>query len=97
MVDDAPVYIYGKGAKALGEVKSGDVLKLAEGRYDLLAAFVELDDGQVRRHFSPVVHVQVVAGDQVSVILPLRSVGRHSDGLLPIPLAVLPKQNTRDN
>ena len=73
-VPDAQIYVYGRHATALGDVRSGDNLRLPEGNYELAAAWIEKSDLGIVPHVSPHARVHVTSGDTVSVILPVNYV-----------------------
>ena len=77
VVQDAPVYIYGQQkSQFLGgkDVPGTTTLTMKEGDYRFSSAMIKKTGDDIDRYASNEAQVQVIAGDNVSVILTLRPI-----------------------
>ena len=77
VVEDAPVYIYGakKGQfLSAADIPGSTTFTMKEGRYSISSALVKRSGEYVDRFASNEAHIQVVAGDNVSIVLRLAPV-----------------------
>jgi len=77
LVPDAPVYIYGEyKTKFVGgkEIPGTTTLEMPAGNYRISSAMIKKDGDYVDRFSSHEAHIQVVPGDNVVVVLTLRSI-----------------------
>jgi len=83
IVPDAPVYIYGEHRTHFvggSDVPGTTTFSMNEGTYRISSALVKKTaDDLIDRYASSEAHVSVVAGDNVSVILTLKSMDTPAD------------------
>ena len=91
VVPEAPVYIYGENRTRFvggADIPGTITFSMKEGSYRLSSALIKRSNDSVDRFASSEAHVNVTAGDNVEVILTLKSVDTRADQM-PVSYAEL--------